>query len=114
MREVGTDAHHIVAKWHWRHREARRILKKHGIGVNQEINGVFLPRTSKVSKAPGALHAEKGSALTNRVHMDAVTERISQADARGGKEAVLRELATIRKKLLDADFPGVKANPSVP
>lgn len=103
----GTDAHHIVAHTHRGAAPAQAILRKHGIDINSHFNGVWLPRNSSASRARGALHRERGSALTRKSYLDEVNQRVIAADA-GGRAAVLRELQKIRFDLLNGTFPGVR------
>lgn len=108
--DVGTDAHHIVALSHRGARPARDVLRKHGIDINDAMNGAWLPRNSSVSRARGALHHEAGSALTNRTYLDEVNRRILAADSAGGRAHVLRELQKIRHDLLNGTYPGFRPN----
>ena len=105
--DVGTDAHHIVALAHPDADEARRILRRFDIGLDDAINGVWLPRNSSVSRARGALHNEAGSALTSEACLKEVSKRIRGAAGKG-RAKVLRELQKIRHDLLNGTFPGVK------
>lgn len=108
--DLGTDAHHIVAFSHRGAKASQDILTKHGIDLNDAMNGVWLPRNSSASRARGALHHEAGSALTNADYLNEVNRRILAADAAGGKSHVLRELQKIRHDLLNGTFPGVRPN----
>ena len=44
-------SHHIVAGYSRKAAETRKILKKFGVGINEAVNGVFLPTTKGVSPA---------------------------------------------------------------
>jgi len=103
--DLGTDAHHIVSRGHKGATDARGVLKKHGIGIDDAANGAWLPRNSQVSRARGVLHNQAGSALTRSTYLDAVNDRILKADS-GGRATVLRELQKIRYELLNGTFPG--------
>ncbi|HET6430161.1 MAG TPA: polymorphic toxin-type HINT domain-containing protein [Phycisphaerae bacterium] len=105
--DVGTDAHHIVALAHPDAEEARMVLRTFDIGLDDAINGVWLPRNSSVSRARGALHNEAGSALTSEACLKEVNKRIRGAAGKG-RAKVLRQLQKIRHDLLNGTFPGVR------
>ena len=62
--EQGQDeaAHHIVAQTDWRAQEARDILQREGIDINDADNGVLLP-----SEFHQALHTDAYYATVNQV-----------------------------------------------
>ena len=49
--EYKNDAHHIVAGNAEGANEARAILEKYGVGINDSANGVFLPSQESMSEA---------------------------------------------------------------
>ena len=90
-------AHHIVAGGDKRADDARKILEKWDIDVNDPSNGVFLPaRKEIVSESayhPG-LHTNK--------YYDEINNRLIRAS--GSRESVLKELDKIRNELLAGTF----------
>lgn len=85
--EVGDEAHHIVAN-DPRAEPARAILKKYGIGINDAINGVFLPGNSSTPNPNNAtvhrsMHTDAYYRWVNRYVATArgagdLSERLSQ------------------------------------
>lgn len=53
-------AHHIVAGGSQKSKEARAILRKYGVGINDAANGVYLPTAKNVSNATyhPSMHSE--------------------------------------------------------
>ena len=98
-RPANSAAHHIVGDTSKRAQAARDILNKHGIGVDDAVNGVFLPNRNNIDNMPGILHNGKHP---NR-YFDRVNNIIIEADELGGKQSVLEALDDIRKVLSDAD-----------
>ena len=96
-RPPDTAAHHIVATGDSRAQQARELLKKFKIDINDAKNGVFLPHGSE-STARGTKH--------QKVHTGAYFMRVNSMLARAGNsEEALQVLETIRKKLLAGKFP---------
>ncbi|MBR8061020.1 RHS repeat-associated core domain-containing protein [Burkholderia dolosa] len=101
-RPANSAAHHIVGDTAKEAAPARAILAKHGIDVDSELNGVFLPNRNNTDGLGGILH--------NGKHPNAYFQKINQllqdADL-GGKQAVLDQLQTIRETLQNAsrDMP---------
>jgi hypothetical protein len=99
-RPAGTAAHHIVPAALAKYQsavEARTILKRFGIGLENAANGVYLPSTLQdVVKAArhGTLHTKKYS--------DKVLERLATVSS---KEEALMALDRIRNDLLRGTFP---------
>ena len=91
-------AHHIVPETAKAADPARKILKKHGIDINSELNGVFLPNRTNTNNLPGILHNGRHP----NEYIRAVNERIGDADKLGGKPAVLNELNNIKTILTNA------------
>jgi len=96
-REPNMAAHHIVAGNDPRAAEARGILKREGIDINEAVNGVFLPSNVKNEKAPAVTHST--------VHTDKYYREINKrlSEARPGK--VANELKEIGKELKNGTFP---------
>ncbi len=70
-------AHHIVAGNDGRAAEAREILKREGIPINDAVNGVNLPRNTKVPNPQGAaVH----STLHTNDYYDKVNEAVRIAE----------------------------------
>lgn len=88
-------AHHIVAGSSQKAAEARAILQKYGIDINDAANGVFLPRVKDVTE----------STYHPSLHTDAyyrnVTELLSQAQS---KNDVLDILSDIAQELTNGTF----------
>ncbi|WP_346770499.1 RHS repeat-associated core domain-containing protein [Pseudomonas sp. 273] len=98
-RPVNTAAHHIVGDTAKLAAPARDILKKHGIHVDDAVNGVFLPNRNNTDLSiPGILHNGKHP----NSYFETVNEIITNADRMGGKEGVTKALNNIRQKLLSA------------
>ncbi|MBE5951419.1 MAG: hypothetical protein E7260_07455 [Lachnospiraceae bacterium] len=94
--EYRNAAHHIVAGASAKAAEARAILQKFGIGINDAVNGVFLPTEKGVSEAMyhPSLHTDQ--------YYRIVTELLSQANSR---EEVMDILVDIAEQLLNGTFP---------
>lgn len=96
VRQKGYAAHHIIPATAKGAETARNTLKKYGIGINDTINGVYLPTTDMGN---GIKHSGK--------HPDdysvKVTQRIELADKIGGKNGVLAELNNIKQILENAN-----------
>ncbi|MEW5516170.1 RHS repeat-associated core domain-containing protein, partial [Pseudomonas asiatica] len=98
-RPQNTAAHHIVGDSAKLAAPARAILNKHGIDVDGAANGVFLPnRFNTDISVPGILHNGKHP----NSYFESVNKIIANADAAGGKDAVLKAIGNIRQKLLNA------------
>lgn len=91
-RPANSAAHHIVGDTSKKAQPAREILSKHGIDVDDAVNGVFLPNRNNISDMPGILHNGKHP---NR-YFESVNDRIINADRVGGKQSVLDELESIK------------------
>ena len=95
-RPKGHAAHHIVAKKAPGAADARQILEKFGIGLDDAVNGVFLPASS--SAASGAAnHTSLHTAAYYRAVNYALSQATSRADALG-------ILAGIANKLQNGGF----------
>ncbi|WP_415639464.1 RHS repeat-associated core domain-containing protein, partial [Pseudomonas plecoglossicida] len=98
-RPQNTAAHHVVGDSAKLAAPARAVLTKHGIDVDGAANGVFLPnRFNTDASVPGILHNGKHP----NSYFESVNEILANADAAGGKDAVLKAIGNIRQKLLDA------------
>ena len=88
-------AHHIVAATSKKAASARAILDRFGIGINDAVNGVFLPTT------PGS----SGAALHTTLHTNAYYNKVNQL-LQGAKSAddVAAILGTIKNALLNNCF----------
>ncbi|RRW43247.1 hypothetical protein EGJ52_14105 [Pseudomonas luteola] len=96
MLKSGETSHHIVGDTSKKAAEARAILAKHGIHVDDSVNGVFLPNRNNIdSSIPGILHNGKHP----NVYFEGVNRLIREADKAGGKQAVLKTLDRIRNQL---------------
>lgn len=94
--EYSHAAHHIVAGGAKRAEEARTILQKFGISINDAANGVFLPTVKGASEAAyhPSLHTNAYYETVNELLRDAVS-----------KEDALRILADISDGLKSGTFP---------
>ncbi|MDK7738577.1 AHH domain-containing protein [Providencia stuartii] len=95
-RPANSAAHHIVGDTSKGVKPARDILKKHGIDIDDASNGVFLPNKNNIDES---LSGIKHNGRHPNNYIDAVNERIIQADLTGGKQGVLDELSNIRNIL---------------
>jgi hypothetical protein len=92
----GVAAHHIVAGGAKKAEDARRVLAKFGIDINDAVNGVFLPHEPS-SQAPGAYHR---TLHTDQYYMK-VNRLLSKAQSRAD---AIRILQRIQKDLLANRF----------
>jgi hypothetical protein len=106
----GTDDHHIVPKNHPDAEPAQDALARNNIPIDGHMNGVNLPRNSKVSRERGTLHNERGSSLNNVEYIRAVNDRISAAELRGRRTHILRELQLLKFDLLNGTMTGGRWN----
>ena len=97
-RPANSAAHHIVPETAKGAQPARKILEDHGIDINGPANGVFLPNRNNTDGLSGILHNGKHPDK----YIDAINERIIDADRIGGKQGVLNELSDIRNILSSA------------
>ncbi len=93
-RPKGAAAHHIVAGDASLAQPARDVLKKFGIGINEAVNGVFLPATRK---SPNPTGAAVHSTLHTKRYFEHVNESLGRLGSRAEVEAVLADL---QKRLL--------------
>ncbi len=96
----GYAAHHIIPALDKYAQAARDILKKHGIDINDALNGVFLPTNNQVGG--GLVHRGRHP----KEYSDKVSELIVMADNNGGAikvESVLKEM----KSELQKAQPGI-------
>lgn len=99
IRPLESAAHHIVAQGSLRATQARRVLNRFGIDINNAVNGVFLPANLRSANAAGsAVH----STLHTRAYCAAVNAELAAARTRGQAEAALN---SIRQALLNGKFP---------
>jgi hypothetical protein len=94
VRPPDSAAHHIVAGNAPGASNARAVLKRFGVGINDPANGVFLPKNTTVTNPTGAaVH----STLQTVDYYVEVTKMLEKATTRAEAEEVL---ATIRDLLL--------------
>ena len=96
-RPANSAAHHIVGDTSKEAAPARAILKKCGIDVDSQENGVFLPNRNNTDGLPGILHNGKHP----NSYFGKVNQLLQDADA-GGKQAVLDQIQEIRTTLQSA------------
>lgn len=96
-RPANSAAHHIVAGDDIRAAQARAILQREGIDINEAANGAFLPRNQSVAAPPASTHS---TLHTNRYYQQLTTE-LQQA-APGTVRDVLADIA---QRLQNGTFP---------
>jgi hypothetical protein len=99
QRPQGYAAHHIVAGNDPEAEFARGVLKRFGIGINEAVNGVFLP-------ANRATQVIAGKTIHSTLHTDAYYEAVNKA-LRGAttRQEVIDTLRSIGKALEAGDYP---------
>jgi len=88
-------AHHIVAGSDTRATEAREILDKFGIGINDADNGVYLPTTKDVG---GTYHP----GLNTKTYNETVTSMLEKATTRDEAIDILKDVS---RELSKGTFP---------
>ena len=97
-RQAGESLHHIVAHTEPRAEEARKILAKFKIDVDEAWNGVFLPATLKSPNPTGAV-------VHSVVHTSAYYEKVQHMlEAAKTRKQAIRILQDIRKALENGTF----------
>jgi hypothetical protein len=102
-----TDAHHIVPGadnrcWARQYAEAARaILRRWGIAINDEANGVYLPSSSKVT-VPTLPNAYPHKKTHTKVYYMNIAEHLAGAT---GKKDCLEILREIGEDLEDGIYP---------
>lgn len=97
VRPSEVAAHHIIPATHKAAQDARNILTKYGIDINNVVNGIYLP-TTDVSSQSGIKHNGKHPDL----YVIKVNADIVNADIIGGEAAVRLRLEQIRNILSNA------------
>ncbi len=98
-RPPGTDAHHIVAANAELAKDARLVLRRFGVDIDDAANGVFLPSNANiVSPAPGSLH----STVHTNSYYNYVNRALMSARSRADVMAILDRL---RQMLLAGTLP---------
>ncbi len=88
-RPPGTDAHHIVAANAEAAKDARLVLRRFGVDIDDAANGVFLRSNANVaSSAPGSLH----STVHTSGYYNYVNRALTSARSRADVVAVLGRL----------------------
>lgn len=89
----GEHAHHIVPSTHSYKsaEEARKILKKYGIDINDAINGA-------------ALSGEIHSGLHTYKYMDEVLKVLLEADKHDSRKKIIEALQSISEDIVNGDF----------
>jgi len=95
----GTATHHIVASRHRYGEQARQVLKKFEIDVNDADNGVFLPANKNSPNPEGAI---VHSTMHTKQYFDAVTALLQVARS---KQEALWILSSIRLDLQSGKLP---------
>ena len=92
------QAHHIVAKKDKRAQDARDILDRYGVSLNDPVNGAWLPANSN---SPKANNAVVHSTLHTDNYYDYVETELSGAQSR---EDVIRVLERVGDELEQGSF----------
>lgn len=87
VKPTGHAAHHIVPHGAERAEQARRVLDKYGIGIDDAVNGVYLPRS--VEAGAGAIHRGGHS----KAYYDLVNDALSRARSKEDAIAILKRIA---------------------
>jgi A nuclease family of the HNH/ENDO VII superfamily with conserved AHH len=96
---ANTDAHHIVAQEAKYAQKSREILQKFGIGIDEAVNGVFLPSNKSSPNPSGsAVHGP----LHRKEYYNAVEEALKKASS---KDEVVNILKGIRQSLESGGYP---------
>ena len=106
---AGDQAHHIVSTRSGGaiSEVSRRILRKHGIGIDNFRNGVYLPSSRKTSITRGFIHESVHTLDYHRY----VARQLTNADIVGGRTGVLLELQKLRRGLIDGTLPPLLGRP---
>lgn len=98
IKPKGYAAHHAIPATDAGAQDARDILNKYGIDINDAINGVYLP-TPKDNTATIGIEHNGRHPLS---YAEKVNDLIQKADQLGGRQAVINELNNIKNKLTNA------------
>jgi RHS repeat-associated protein len=99
FRPSKSAAHHIVAGSAKAAAPARAALVKFGIGINEVVNGVFLPKNRLAARGGIAI---AHSTTHTKAYYNAVNKLLGQATTR---QEVVDSLKYISDKLLNGGFP---------
>ncbi len=77
--------------------QARAILAREGIDINEAANGVFLPSNSSVARPPATTHS--------KVHTDRYYREVEQRLRNAAPGTLRTELERIASELLNGTFP---------
>ena len=91
----GYAAHHLIPATDPNAQDARDILNKHGIDINSELNGVYLPTLNNTTATQGIEHNGRHP----KIYSEKINDLITDANIRGGKQEVLNELINIKNTL---------------
>ena len=98
-----TDAHHIVEKGN-QMTPTHGILLACGIGIDDAVNGVCLPRNERIQTHANS-EVVPHQALRIPAYRDAVAERVADAHNNGGCAAVRAELRSMAQELTSGQIP---------
>lgn len=116
-RPPNTDAHHVVSAQHPLAMEARGILFRNGIGINDADNGTYLPSTAatRVKELPNAFphqsvhtpeyytNVNQDIRLAEVVPILDITQELRMAQS-GGEVAIRKTLRDIAKDLQNGSY----------
>ena len=98
-RPAESAAHHIVAGADHRAEASRKILQGFDIGIDDAVNGVFLPRNLAAANPTGA-------AVHSNIHTKLYHETVEELLVRTtSRDEAIRVLDVVRSSLLSGDFP---------
>jgi hypothetical protein len=99
LRPAGYAAHHIAAGADPRAAIARGVLQQFGIGINDAVNGVFLP-------ANRATQVIAGETIHSKLHTEAYYEAVDKALQKANtREEAIGILRDIGQALQSGDYP---------
>ena len=99
LQQTDVERRRVVAGTARQAAEARGVLQRFGIGINEAENGVWLPKNLSVANSTGAyVH----SILHTNEYYSSVNELLAQADTR---QEAIESLSYIRQQLLGGALP---------
>lgn len=100
-RPLGHEAHHVIPKGMKEAAEARNILARNHVGINDLENGIWLPKDSSIANV-------STTEIHSKVHtpraVKLITAELREAEKEGGRDGVRRALSAIRTKLSEGYY----------
>ncbi|WP_431261463.1 AHH domain-containing protein [Roseateles chitinivorans] len=95
-RPPGHEAHHMIPKGMKEAEEAREILARAEVGINDAENGIWLPKDSSIANVSTTeIHSKVHTSRAMRL----ITAELREAEQAGGASGVRRALEAIRTRL---------------